>query len=58
MNEPRFQVYQDVSGHYRWRLKAGNGEIVAAGEAYASKQNAINAAFLVQQIAQSAKVYA
>lgn len=30
----KFEVYEDKSGKYRWRLKAGNGEIVASGEAY------------------------
>jgi hypothetical protein len=24
----KFEVYKDKSGKFRWRLKAGNGEIV------------------------------
>jgi uncharacterized protein YegP (UPF0339 family) len=46
----KFEVYADSAGKYRWRLKAGNGEIVAsAGEAFASKQNAERAAENVKE---------
>jgi hypothetical protein len=30
----KFEVYTDKAGKFRFRLKAGNGEIVAQGEAY------------------------
>ena len=36
----KFEVYEDRSGKYRFRLKAGNGEIVASGEAYETKASA------------------
>lgn len=36
---PRIEVYQAADG-WRWRLKAENGEIVATGEAYTTKQGA------------------
>ena len=40
-----FVVYEDSAGKYRWRLKGGNGEIVAtSGEAFANKSNADRAA--------------
>jgi len=29
-----FEVYQDQGGKFRWRLKAGNGEVVASGQSY------------------------
>ena len=29
-----FEVYEDKAGKFRFRLKAGNGEVVASGEAY------------------------
>jgi len=29
----KFEVYQDKAGKHRFRLKAGNGEVVATGEA-------------------------
>ena len=36
----KFEVYQDKAGKFRFRLKAGNGEIVAVGEAYETKKGA------------------
>lgn len=36
-----WDVYEDVAGEWRWRLKAGNGETVAdSGEGYVTKFNA------------------
>lgn len=36
-----FELYKDARGEYRWRLKAGNGRIVAdSGEGYASSYGA------------------
>jgi uncharacterized protein len=41
-----FQIYTDVAGGHRWRLKAPNGEIVATSESYTTrtgaKQSALN----------------
>lgn len=40
-----FVVYQDVAGEWRWRLVAGNGQIVATGnESFTTKQHANRAA--------------
>ncbi len=50
----KFQVYKDVSGQYRWRLVAGNGEIVAVSEAYTTKYNAKHSAERVKELAQIA----
>lgn len=36
-NQPRFEVYKDASGQYRFRLRAPNNEIIAVSEAYTSK---------------------
>jgi uncharacterized protein len=34
----KFEVYQDASKDFRWRLKAGNGEVLAtAGQGYKAK---------------------
>lgn len=35
--KPKFEIYKDVSGNFRFRLKAPNREIIAVGEAYKSK---------------------
>jgi uncharacterized protein len=41
--ESHYQVSETVTGKYGIRLVAGNGEIIATGESYASKSNATRA---------------
>jgi uncharacterized protein YegP (UPF0339 family) len=36
----KFEIYTDTAGKFRFRLKAANGEIIANGQAYESKQSA------------------
>lgn len=36
-----FELYTDAAGKYRYRLKAGNGQIIATGEVYESKVSAM-----------------
>ena len=36
---PKFEIYKDKSGQFRFRLKAKNGEIIAASEGYVKKDN-------------------
>jgi uncharacterized protein YegP (UPF0339 family) len=38
----KFELYKDNAGKFRFRLKAGNGEIIAVSEAYNSKDSAKN----------------
>jgi uncharacterized protein YegP (UPF0339 family) len=38
----KFEVYKDKSGGFRFRLKAGNGEVIASSESYKSKASALN----------------
>jgi uncharacterized protein YegP (UPF0339 family) len=53
----KFEVYADQGGHYRWRLKASNGQTVApSGESFASKANAKEAAETVKEHAGGALV--
>ena len=40
---PKFEVYKDKSGEFRFRLKARNGEIIATGESYKAKASCLNA---------------
>ena len=42
-----FELYKS-SGKFRWRLVAANGEIIAQGQAYASKQKALQGIDLVR----------
>ena len=37
-----YEVYQDASGEYRFRLKAPNGEIILASEGYKAKASCTN----------------
>jgi uncharacterized protein YegP (UPF0339 family) len=39
---PKFEIYLDGAGKFRFRLKAPNGETIASGEAYASKDGCKN----------------
>lgn len=38
----KYELYKDGSGQFRFRLKAGNGEVIATSEGYASKSGAQN----------------
>ncbi len=42
MADPKFELYKDATGKFRFRLLAPNGEIIAVGEAYESKRGCIN----------------
>lgn len=37
LTNPKFEMYQDRHGTYRFRLKARNGEIIAVSEVYNAK---------------------
>lgn len=51
-----FVVYQDTAGEYRWRLVAGNGEIIAdSAEGYDSKANAHRAIDTVRALVSGAE---
>ncbi len=50
----KFEVYEDKAGKFRFRLKAGNGEVVAVGEAYETKSAAIKGTEAVQLAADGA----
>ena len=39
---PKFEVYLDKAGEYRYRLKATNGQIIAVGESYKTKPSVMN----------------
>jgi uncharacterized protein YegP (UPF0339 family) len=52
----KFEVYEDAAGKYRFRLKAGNGEIIAVGEAYESKAGALNGIESIKKNAPEAQI--
>ena len=42
VKHPKFEVYKDTAGEFRFRLKAKNGEIIAVGEGYKAKAGCLN----------------
>ncbi len=50
----KFEVYQAKDG-WRVRLKAGNGEVVATGEAYSTKEGAVKGCEAIQRAAAAAE---
>jgi uncharacterized protein YegP (UPF0339 family) len=45
---PKYEVFTDVASKFRFNLSASNGEIIAASEAYESKQSCMNGIEAVQ----------
>jgi uncharacterized protein YegP (UPF0339 family) len=54
--EPKFEWYKDKAGKFRFRLVAANGEIIAIGEAYSSKEACVNGIESVKKNAPIAKI--
>ena len=53
---PKFEMYQDKAGEFRFRLKATNGQVIATSEGYASKASCENGIASVKKNALDAKV--
>ena len=53
---PKFEIYMDSAEKYRWRLKAPNGKIIVAGEAYSSKAACMNGINSVKTNAPKAEI--
>ena len=53
---PKFEVYQDKQGEYRFRLKATNGQVIATGEGYVAKASCLNGVESVRKNAPEAPV--
>ena len=39
---PKFEMYQDKAGEFRFRLKARNGKIIGTSEGYTAKAGCLN----------------
>ncbi|MBN2873871.1 MAG: YegP family protein [Spirochaetales bacterium] len=52
----KFEYYEDKKGKFRFRLKAGNGQIIAVSEAYESKDSCINGIESVKKNAPDAPI--
>ncbi len=53
---PKFEVYRDKAGEYRFRLKASNGQVIATGEGYKAKSGCLNGIESVRKNAPDAEV--
>ena len=56
VKHPKFEMYTDKSGEYRFRLKARNGEIIATSEGYKAKASCLNGIESVKKNAPEAAV--
>ncbi len=53
---PKFEVYNDKSGEFRFRLKATNGQIIATSEGYKALAGCMNGIESVKKNAPDAKI--
>ena len=53
---PKYEVYTDKAGEFRFRLKAKNGEIIATGESYKAKKSCLNGIESIKKNAPEAPV--
>ena len=56
LTHPKYEVYQDKAGEFRFRLKATNGQIIAVSEGYKTKASCENGIESVQKNAAEAEV--
>ena len=42
MPNPKFELYRDKSGQFRFRLRSRNGKIIAVSDSYSSKSAALS----------------
>ena len=53
---PKFEIYTDKAGEFRFRLKATNGQIIAVSEGYKAKASCVNGIESVKKNAPDAPV--
>lgn len=56
LKHPKFEVYLDKKGEYRFRLKATNGQVIATGEGYAALAGCLNGIESIKKNAPDAAV--
>ena len=49
----KFEIFKDKAGEFRFRLKAGNGQIILASEGYKAKASCTNGIESVRKNSQS-----
>ena len=53
---PKFEVYKDKKGEFRFRLKAKNGQIIATSEGYSKVDSCLKGVASVKKNATDAKI--
>ncbi|MBR4430960.1 MAG: YegP family protein [Clostridiales bacterium] len=53
---PKFEVYKDKKGEFRFRLKAKNGQIIATSEGYSKVDSCLKGIASVKKNAPAAKI--
>lgn len=53
---PKFEIYTDKSGEFRFRLKATNGQVIAVSEGYTTHAACVNGVESVKKNAVDAEV--
>ena len=53
---PKFEVYQDRAGEYRFRLKATNGQIIVVSEGYKAIAGCLNGIASVKKNAEDSEI--
>lgn len=53
---PKFQIYLDKKGEYRFRLKATNGQVIGTGEGYKARAGVENGIASIKKNAPEAKI--
>lgn len=56
VKHPKFEMYVDKAGEYRFRLKAKNGEVIAVSEGYKAKDSCENGIESVKKNAPEAEI--
>ena len=56
VKHPKFEMYKDKAGEFRFRLKAKNGEVIATSEGYKAKESCVNGIESVKKNAPEAPV--
>ncbi len=56
VNHPKFEMYTDKAGEFRFRLKATNGQVIATSEGYTGKNGCENGIASVKKNAPDAEI--
>ena len=56
LSHPKFEMYQDKAGEFRFRLKATNGQVIAISEGYSAKASCLNGIESVKKNAEAAEI--